>query len=53
MILGQASSVLPMVKAGKLRAIGIASSRRSAAAPDVPTIAEQGLPGFEVVAWFD
>ena len=52
MILGQASSVLPMVKSGKLQAIGIASLKRSPAAPEIPTLAEQGLPGFEVVAWY-
>lgn len=45
-------SSLPLVKEGKLRAIGVTSSKRSAAAPDIPTIAEQGLPGFEAVSWF-
>lgn len=45
-------SVLPLVKEGKLRALGIASSKRSALLPDLPTIAEQGLPGFESGAWF-
>ena len=42
---------LPHVKAGKLRALGISSARRSAVAPDVPTIAESGLPGFDVNEW--
>jgi tripartite-type tricarboxylate transporter receptor subunit TctC len=37
----------PMVKSGKLKALGISSSKRFAAAPDIPTIAESGLPGFE------
>jgi tripartite-type tricarboxylate transporter receptor subunit TctC len=37
----------PMVKGGKLRALAISSSRRFAAAPDIPTVAESGLPGFE------
>lgn len=45
-------SSLPLVKEGKLRALGVTSARRSAAAPDIPTIAEQGLPGFEAVSWF-
>ena len=45
-------SSLPLVKDGKLRALGVTSARRSAAAPDIPTIAEQGLPGFEAVSWF-
>jgi tripartite-type tricarboxylate transporter receptor subunit TctC len=40
------------VKEGKLRALGVTSAQRSAAAPDIPTIAEQGLPGFEAVSWF-
>lgn len=52
LILGQSSSVLPMVRSGKLNAIGVASARRSTSAPDLPTLAEQGLPGFEVVAWY-
>jgi tripartite-type tricarboxylate transporter receptor subunit TctC len=46
------SSGLKQVQAGKLRALGVASLRRSAAAPDIPTIAEQGLPGFEALSWY-
>lgn len=45
-------SALPVVKEGKLRAIGVTSAKRSPSAPDVPTIAEQGLPGFEATSWF-
>jgi NAD(P)-dependent dehydrogenase (short-subunit alcohol dehydrogenase family) len=45
-------SSLPLVKEGKLRALGVTSAQRSPAAPDIPTIAEQGLPGFEAVSWF-
>jgi tripartite-type tricarboxylate transporter receptor subunit TctC len=45
-------SSLPLVREGKLRALGVTSLTRSAAAPDIPTIAEQGLPGFEAVSWF-
>lgn len=52
MMFGQMSSVLPLVKAGKLRAIGVASLKRSAVLPDVPTIAEQGMPQFEAVSWY-
>jgi len=47
----QLSVALPHVRAGKLRAIAITSSRRDAAAPDVPTVAESALPGYEVVNW--
>jgi tripartite-type tricarboxylate transporter receptor subunit TctC len=39
------------IKAGKVRALGIATLKRSTLNPDIPTIAEQGLPGFEVVSW--
>ena len=45
-------SSLPLVKEGKLRALGVTSLKRSPAAPDIPTIAEQRLPGFEAVSWF-
>ena len=45
-------SSLPLVREGKLRALGVTSAKRSAAAPEIPTIAEQGLPGFEAVSWF-
>ncbi len=44
-------SAMPFVKAGKLKALGLTSAVRSLAAPDVPTIAESGLPGYEVFAW--
>src|SRR5207344_666107 len=42
----------PQIKAGKLRAIAVTSSTRAPALPDVPTIAESGLPGFEASSWF-
>lgn len=45
------STALPHVKAGKLRAIGISSTSRSSVLPDVPTLAESGLPGFSFDAW--
>ncbi len=44
-------TVLSHARAGKLRAIAVASNQRSAAAPDVPTVAESGIPDYEVVFW--
>ena len=46
------SSVIPYVRAGKLRALGVSSARRAAAARDIPTIAEAGLPGYESGQWY-
>jgi tripartite-type tricarboxylate transporter receptor subunit TctC len=46
------SSALKQVQAGKLRALGVASLKRSPAAPDLPTVAEQGFPGFEALSWY-
>lgn len=46
------AAVLPQVRAGKLRALGASSARRSMAAPDVPTLSEQGIADFDLVAWF-
>jgi tripartite-type tricarboxylate transporter receptor subunit TctC len=42
---------MPHVKTGKVRAYGVTGARRSAAAPDIPTIAESGVPGYEATAW--
>jgi tripartite-type tricarboxylate transporter receptor subunit TctC len=44
---------MPHVKAGRLRALGVSSLRRSEIAPDIPTIAESGVPGFDVIAWYN
>ncbi|HZF86157.1 MAG TPA: tripartite tricarboxylate transporter substrate binding protein [Burkholderiaceae bacterium] len=46
------SSSLPFHQAGKLRILGVADDQRSAALPDVPTFAEQGLPAMNAVTWF-
>jgi tripartite-type tricarboxylate transporter receptor subunit TctC len=51
MISGMAST-LPHVKTGKLRALAVTGPQRSEAAPDVPTLAESGFPGFEARSWF-
>jgi len=45
------TTALPLAKAGKLRALAVTTATRSSAAPDVPTLAESGLPGFEVGSW--
>jgi tripartite-type tricarboxylate transporter receptor subunit TctC len=42
----------PHIKSGALRAIGVGSATRAATAPDIPTIAEQGLPNYDVSGWF-
>lgn len=46
------SSVMPHIKAGKLRPLAMTGAQRSPATPDVPTIAESGFPGFEATAWY-
>lgn len=43
---------MPHVKAGKLRALAVTTTRRSPAAPDVPTMTEAGVPGFDISNWF-
>jgi tripartite-type tricarboxylate transporter receptor subunit TctC len=45
-------SSLPLIKAGELQALGVTTLKRSPAAPEIPTLAEQGLKGFEVSSWF-
>lgn len=50
-MLATIASVLPHIKAGKLKALGTSGAERSALLPDTPTIAEAGVPGFETVQW--
>ena len=45
-------TAMPHVRSGRLRALGVTSARRASGAPDVPTIAEAGLPGYEAVQWY-
>lgn len=52
MLFTNQDAALPQVKAGKVRAIGVASDKRNPAYPDVPTVAEQGITGFSAVSWF-
>ena len=47
-----APNVMPQVKAGRLRALGQSGLTRSSIAPDLPTVAEAGVPGYEVMVWF-
>jgi tripartite-type tricarboxylate transporter receptor subunit TctC len=46
------SAALPHVKAGRLRALAVTTARRSPMAPDVPTVAEAGVPGYDVTSWY-
>jgi len=50
--IGNMPPTVPLIKAGKLRAIAVTTKSRSALMPELPTITEAGLPGFETVAWF-
>ncbi len=52
MMFDTASSALPYIKAGKLKPLAVATAKRSSALPDVPTLAESGLPGFDIASWF-
>lgn len=52
LLIGAVATSLPHVATGRLKAFAITSLQRSAAAPNVPTVAESGLPGFEVAQWF-
>ena len=51
MMIVDLTTSLPQVKAGKLRALGVSSPKRSSLVPGVPTLAEQGLPGYEASYW--
>ena len=52
LLFGSVSTSLSLVRTGKLRALAVTSTKRVATVPEVPTIAESGLPGYEVVQWF-
>jgi tripartite-type tricarboxylate transporter receptor subunit TctC len=45
-------SAQPLVASGRLRGLAVTSAKRFASTPDVPTVAESGLPGYEAVAWY-
>jgi tripartite-type tricarboxylate transporter receptor subunit TctC len=52
MMFGTGLNVLPLAKAGKLRALAVTSGKRTALFPELPTVAESGLPGYEVLGWY-
>jgi len=52
MTFGNISAVLPLMREGKLRALAVTSTKRSAFVPNLPTMAEQGFAGFDSTAWF-
>jgi tripartite-type tricarboxylate transporter receptor subunit TctC len=52
MLIGPSQALMPHAKSGKLRALGITSAKRSSVIPEVPTVAESGLPGYEAYGWF-
>lgn len=52
MLPGNLAAMLPFIKAGKVKALGVTGAERSPAAPDIPTVSESGLPGFVNVGWF-
>ena len=52
MLFDNLSSSLPLIKAGEVQALGVTTLKRSPAAPEIPTLAEQGLTGFEATSWF-
>ncbi len=51
-ILGNPASVMPLVKAGRLKVLAVTSPARMAALPDVPSVAEAGVPGYDVTGWY-
>jgi tripartite-type tricarboxylate transporter receptor subunit TctC len=52
LLMTNAASLLPHIAAGKVRALGVSARERTAQAPDVPTLSEAGLPGFEYTTWY-
>ena len=52
MIFNDQLTTLPYVRSGKFRALAVSSTQRSSALPEIPTVAESGLPGYEVIGWY-
>ena len=47
------TGILPYARSGKLRALAVSSAKRAEVAPEIPTVAESGVPGYEVIAWYN
>jgi tripartite-type tricarboxylate transporter receptor subunit TctC len=52
LIFSDMAGLLPFVQSGQLRALGVTSARRSADLPDLPTLAESGVPGYDATSWY-
>jgi len=52
MFIGNLPPAMPFIKAGTVKALAVTTAERSPLVPDLPTLSESGLPGFETVAWF-
>jgi tripartite-type tricarboxylate transporter receptor subunit TctC len=52
MMFGSAPTLMPQVKAGKLKALAVTTAKRTAAAPELPTLVEAGLKGLDVPSWY-
>jgi len=52
MLFNSMPTVIPHVKTGRLKGLAVGSAKRSAAMPDIPTVAESGVPGFDYVTWY-
>lgn len=52
LMVGNFPSPFPLIKAGKLRGLAVTSAERNSRAPDIPTVAENGLPGFDISSWY-
>jgi tripartite-type tricarboxylate transporter receptor subunit TctC len=51
LILGEPATLVPHIKGGKVRALAVTTAKRSLGLPDLPTVAESGVPGYEVTSW--
>jgi tripartite-type tricarboxylate transporter receptor subunit TctC len=52
LLFGSVTTVLPQIKAGRLRALAVTSAARSGLLPELPTVAEAGVPGYEIINWY-